>query len=233
VRFTIDPPVFEKFPALCIGAVIVHQANNHGQSKEIIELLREREKEIRGKYPIGELSRHPNIAAWRRAYSSFGSKPSKYRSSVESLYRTVLKGTEIRSINKMVDIYNFISLKHMIPVGGDDLAGIEGDIVLKLARGDEPFVPLNSSDAETVNEGEVVYADARQVLCRRWNWRECDKTKMTSSTEEALLVSEALPPVGVEELVLIIEELGDLIGKYCGGQTRKAILNRTNDTVQT
>ena len=195
--------------------------------------MRARENEIRMQYRIDELSRQPKIAAWRRAYSSFGAKPSKYRSSVESLYRIVLKGLDIRSINKMVNIYNFISLKHMIPIGGDDIAGVEGDVVLKFSQGDELFTPLNSVDAETVNEGEVVYADARQVLCRRWNWRECDKTKMTSSTEEALLVAEALPPVGEKEIAQIIYEMGELIGKYCGGEIRKAILNKNNDTIQT
>ena len=32
----------------------------------------------------------------------------------------ILSETELRHINKLVDIYNFISLKHMLPVGGED-----------------------------------------------------------------------------------------------------------------
>jgi lysyl-tRNA synthetase class 2 len=187
--------------------------------------IREREVEIQREFDSETLSQHPKIRAWRQAYSSFGAKPKKYKSSVESLYWLVLKGNELRSINKIVDIYNYISLKHLVPVGGDDTAKVDGDIRLKFARGDEPFTPLNSEEIETPKEGEVVYTDSKEVLCRRWNWRECDKTKMTEDTREALLVVEGLPPVTKEEMQKIIEELSTLISEYCSGETRTFILD--------
>lgn len=64
---------------------------------------------------------HPHIAPWREEYRQFGAKPKKYRSSIENLIRRISKGEEIRHINKLVDIYNIISLKYVIPVGGEDL----------------------------------------------------------------------------------------------------------------
>jgi lysyl-tRNA synthetase class 2 len=195
-------------------------------------LIREKEKEIRENYSTETLSQHSRIDSWRKAYSSFGAKPKKYKSSVESLYRMISKGVDLRPINKIVDVYNYISLKYMIPAGGDDLSKVEGDIILKFANGDEPFTALNSEERKTAREGEVVYTDAKEVLCRRWNWRECDKTKMTEETKDVVLVVEGLPPVTEEDVQKIGEELSVLVRTYCGGETRIAVLNEEKREIE-
>lgn len=225
MKFKIDTRIFEKFPGLKIGVVTVRNIDNHGLSDEIMQLIREKEREIRVNYDTETLSQHSKINSWRGAYSSFGAKPKKYKSSVESLYRMILKGLDLRHINNIVDLYNYISMKYMIPAGGDDMAKVDGDITLKFAVGDEPFTALNSKEKETAKEGEVVYTDSKEVLCRRWNWRECDKTKMTEETKDVILVVEALPPVTKEELDEVEEDLSRFITKYCGGEIRTAILD--------
>jgi DNA/RNA-binding domain of Phe-tRNA-synthetase-like protein len=225
MKLRIDAKIFEKFPGLKIGVVTARNIDNHGFSEGIMQLIREKEKEIRENYDTETLSQHPKIHSWRGAYSSFGAKPKKYKSSVESLYRMVLKGFDVRHVNKIVDLFNYISIKHTIPAGGDDIAKVDGDIILKFAAGDEPFTALNSQERETAKEGEVVYADSKEVLCRRWNWRECDKTKMTEDTKNVILVVEALPPVTREELEEVQDDLSKLITEYCGGEVRTYILD--------
>jgi DNA/RNA-binding domain of Phe-tRNA-synthetase-like protein len=225
MKLKIDAKIFEKFPGLRIGVVSARNIDNHGLSEGIMQLIREKEKEIRENYDTETLSQHPKIHSWRGAYSSFGAKPKKYKSSVESLYRMVLKGFDVRHVNKIVDLFNYISIKHTIPAGGDDIAKVDGDIILKFAAGDEPFTALNSQERETAKEGEVVYADSKEVLCRRWNWRECDKTKMTEDTKNVILVVEALPPVTREELEEVQDDLSKLITEYCGGEVRTYILD--------
>jgi len=232
MKFIIESRIFDKFPGLKVGIVRGKQIDNRGGSDEIMGLIKKREEEIRREFDSETLSQHPKIQAWRRAYSSFGAKPKKYKSSVESLYRMVLRGVDLRPINRIVDIYNYISLKHLVPVGGDDISKVEGNISLTFARGDEPFTPLNSEETETAKEEEVVYTDSKEVLCRRWNWRECDKTKMTENTEEVLLVVEGLPPVSKEEVQRIIEELSTLIIEYCRGENKTFVLEERNSEVE-
>lgn len=227
MKFKIESDIFEKFPGLNIGIVIARQINNQGRNDELMDLLCEKEKEILAEYDTETLSQYPRIESWRKAYSSFGAKPKKYKSSVESLYRMILNGTNLRHISKIVDIYNHVSIKYMIPVGGDDLAKVDGDIRLKFARGDEIFIPLNSQEEQSAKPGEVVYADEREVLCRRWNWRECDKTKMTEETKDVVLVSEGLPPFTQGEIQEIVEDLSGIVKNYCGGKTETVVLNQT------
>jgi len=232
MKLKIDTRIFEKFPGLKIEVVTARNIDNHGFREEIMQLIREKEREIRENYDTETLSQDPKIDSWRKAYSSFGAKPKKYKSSVESLYRMILKGLDLRHINKIVDLYNYISIKHMIPAGGDDMEKVDGDIILKFAIGDEPFTALNSTEMETVKEGEVVYADSKEVLCRRWNWRECDKTKMTEETKDVILVVEALPPVTREELEEVEEDLSRLITEYCGGEIRTDILDEAKREIE-
>lgn len=231
MRFTIDDRIFEHFPGLCLGVVIAEDLNNRGSMDELWTLISSRQEEIRARIGSEALSQLPKIASWRMAYSTFGAKPKKYKSSVESLYRMVLRGNGLRPINPIVDIYNYISIKHMVPIGGDDISRVEGDIALRFAIGGERFHPLNSQEVEWVKEGEVVYADDVEILCRRWNWRECDKTKMTEGTHEAMLVVEGLSPVNRAEVEKIAEELGELVEQFCSAEIRLETCHEGNPEI--
>jgi lysyl-tRNA synthetase class 2 len=224
LRFQIDPAIFETFPRLHIGVVRVKDLDNHGDRTDLMEKMEQIQKDIRENFRIETLTECPKIQNWRKAFALFGAKPKKHRSSVENLYRMILEGRDLRPINKVVDIYNCVSLEHMVPVGGDDMALVDGDIVLRFAAGDEPFVPLGPGEPQTARKGEVIYADNRDVLCRRWNWRECEKTKMTEETQDVLLVSEGLPPVTEEEISRIAADLKGMICQYCGGEAEVAVL---------
>ena len=222
----INKEIFDNYPGLNIGVVIVKGLDNTGQSPEIMDLINDKQNHIRTNYNTETLSQNPKIGVWREAYRKFGAKPKKNKCSVENLYRMILKGIKIKSINKVVDIYNYISLVHMIPVGGDDLDKVQGQVVLKFAHGDEDFTPLNSEEIVHPKQGEVVYCDDSDVLCRRWNWRECNKTKMTQQTKNVCLIVEGLPPFTIDQIEDIIEELADKITVYCGGEAKTHVLNK-------
>ncbi|MGD2245617.1 MAG: phenylalanine--tRNA ligase beta subunit-related protein [Candidatus Aminicenantes bacterium] len=232
MKLRIERQIFDKFPGLNLGVVIARQIENHGKSDELMRMMRDREKKIRKDLHTETLSQEPKIESWRKAYSSFGAKPKKYKSSVESLFRMILKGIDLRPISKIVDIYNYISIKHMVPVGGDDTANVEGDIVLRFARGDESFTPLNSEEMESPSVGEVIYSDDKEVLCRRWNWRECDKTKMTEETRDIVLVIEGLPPITQNEISAVIDDLAQMVHEHCGGDIETAVLNEANVEIE-
>jgi len=232
VEFSISRDLFAQFPELILGLIHIQGIDNSTAASGISALLHSEEERIKVAYKTETLSKLPRIKSWRSAYSAFGAKPKKYKSSVESLYRMVLKGIELRSINPLVDIYNYISLKYMVPLGGDDLDRTEGDIELGYASGEESFIPLNAIEMEQVKEKEVIYRDAKGVLCRRWNWRECDRTKLTPQTRNAVLVAEALPPVGRQEITEISQILSTLVQQYCGGKHNIYLLDKGNQVVR-
>ena len=172
MQFKISNAVLEKFPTVQIGILTVKGIDNTETNQEILNLIKQEQERIRKEFEKKTLSENERIKCWREAFSLFGAKPKKYRCSVENLYRMTLDDIDLTHINKIVDLYNYISLKHMVPVGGDDLDNIEGNITLKISNGTEQFMELNSTETKNPKEGELVYMDDKEVLCRRWNWRE-------------------------------------------------------------
>ncbi|MEM5772881.1 MAG: phenylalanine--tRNA ligase beta subunit-related protein, partial [Candidatus Aenigmatarchaeota archaeon] len=221
--------LFEKYPEAIIGILVARNLDNHGENQEINSLLRQEESKIRSDFDLENLAQSPLIQNWRKAYKLFGSDD---RCSSEALIRLVLKGNQIRHINKLVDIYNYISLKYRTPVGGEDLDKIEGNIYLKFADGKERFVVLGSTKEENPKKGEVVYADDKEVICRRWNWRESENTKLTEETKNAFLVIDALPPINEEVVKKALEEFGELVKRYCNADIQMFILNVKNRQIE-
>ena len=224
-RFLVDEPFWALFPEARIGIVLAHGVDNRTPRPAVEERLAAVSREASGVLGDGEVADHPAVAPWRNAYRAFGAKPSKFRSSIESLLRSARAG-RLGTISPLVDLYNIASLEHRLPCGGEDLASVAGDIRLTRARGGESFVPLGSSAADPPEAGEVVYLDDKGVLCRCWNWREAERTKLTPATTDAFLCIEALPPIAAEAHRAACEALAAQVRQVLGGTATVAILDR-------
>lgn len=233
MKLSISPEVFAKLPELRLGVLVARGVRNDGEVAEMPALLRQEEARIRRELSPDGLSGHPRILCWRGAYRAFGAKPKEHRSSVENLYRLVLRGGEVRAVNPLVDIYNFVSLRHMLPAGGEDLDRVSGDIELAVAGPSEPPVRLlGDAQERPPHPGEVIYRDAISAVCRRLNWREAERTKLTRETRNAILVLEALPPIATEDLGAALGELKKLISQHCGGNLSDALLDAASPTLE-
>ncbi len=192
--------------------------------------MRETEQEIKRELTLEDVPTLPQILVWRNAYLSFGANPNKFRNSAEALLRRVLNGKELPAINSLVDIYNTISIKYKVPLGGDDLDKVDGDILLTKAKGTESFTSLGSTETEIVEPGEVIYQDAKEVLCRRWNWRESNKSCMTEHTKNVCFVIEVLD--STTNLSQVLQELGQDIHTHCGGHVTTYTIDKDNKEIE-
>jgi DNA/RNA-binding domain of Phe-tRNA-synthetase-like protein len=228
----VAPEIFDAFPDAVLGVLTFEGVENGGERAEILEALRRQEEGLAGRMGTVPVSEHPHIACWREAYRRFGAKPKDHPSSIENLVRRVLKGQSLRHVNRLVDLYNTISLAHLVPAGGEDLDAIEGDIELAFAGDAEPAVRLlGEPEARPPKRGEVIYRDRVGAICRRWNWKEADRTKLTDATTRGLLVIEGLPPIDRALVAGAAAELAELVEKHCGGRVRVAIVDRENPEV--
>ena len=149
----------------------------------------------------------PHVAAWREAYRAFGAKPQRTRNSLEALLRRVPSG--LPRVNRLTDLYNAISVRHQIPLGGEDLSRYTGAPRLVRATGIEPFDTAADGAAviEHPDPGEVVWCDDAGVTCRRWNWRQARRTQLREDTTAALFILDALDPVADEALHAAADDL--------------------------
>lgn len=161
----------------------------------------------------------PHLAAWRDAYTAFGAKPSRTRNSAEALARRALTDAGLPRINLLVDLYNAISVAHLIPVGGEDTDRIRGAMRLVRATGQEPFSTVAGGEEalEHPEPGEVVWCDGEGVTCRRWNWRQGVRTRLAEESVNAVFLLERLAPMTIGELEAAGAELAERLAKLSPG----------------
>ncbi|SDH67700.1 lysyl-tRNA synthetase, class 2 [Alteribacillus persepolensis] len=138
--------------------------------------------------PYG-INTRQEVKRWRNVYKHMGVKPSKFLSSFESLFKQYKKGKNVFGIHPIVDIYNYISLKHRLCIGAYDLDKINGNVHLRFAdqKAEERMVPIGSNKPIPLHYPSVVYSDDRQVICALWNHKDADSTKIDTSSKKILL----------------------------------------------
>jgi DNA/RNA-binding domain of Phe-tRNA-synthetase-like protein len=136
------------------------------------------------------------IREWREAYRAFGAKPQRTRPSVEALLRRLDAG--LPRVDRITDAYNAVSVAWLLPAGGEDRNAYAGPPRLVRAAGTEDFDVLaaGSPVTEHPEPGEVIWRDDAGVTCRRWNWRQCLRTRITQASTSAFFVLDGLPAVG-------------------------------------
>jgi DNA/RNA-binding domain of Phe-tRNA-synthetase-like protein len=127
----IDEAVRLAYPDY-VGLVLVAEGVRNGPTDANTDaVLADAEAALRAS-GLERAADHPHIAAWRAAFSSFGAKPSRYPSSAEALMARVLKGQPLPRVNALVDLYNAVSVRHALPLGGEDADRLDGALRLTM-----------------------------------------------------------------------------------------------------
>jgi DNA/RNA-binding domain of Phe-tRNA-synthetase-like protein len=229
--FRVEEEVFRMFPQFCRGIVTAAGIDNSQPSPDLEKLLREEEEKMRQDSGF-DLATHPRLQVWKEAYRQFGSNPNKFTPSIVFLAKQGKSGKTVRSISPAVDAFNIISIRHIIPCGGDDMDSVDGDVTLGRAVSDETFAPIfKPEEIEHPDAGEVIYVNrlTKRILCRRWNWRNADFSKLRPETRNLEInVDGMMPSIGRAEIEQAAEELKELLLRYCGGHVTVRYLNAQN-----
>jgi len=138
------------------------------------------------------------VRHWQEVFSSMGAS-SKYQSSIVALWNRFKADNRLYEILPVVDFYNAVSLRYLTPMAAYDADKIVGGIFLRYAQKGEPFTPLgNPKQVEKTKNGEIVYADERKVICRYWNLRDCDQTRITGDTRSVILFADLVADSAAE-----------------------------------
>jgi len=201
-KVIVSDAVFELFPEFYRGLVLVKNVTIRKSYKPVRRLLRQQVEE-------GVDPGDARVLAWERAHREFGSDPEAHPPSIRALAARVASEPNLPFINSVVALFNTVSLKYVLPCGGDDVDRVQGNLVLARAEGTEAFVPLGGGDEESPEPGEVIYYDdvANNVMCRRWNWRNGDRTKIEDTSTRLVINVDGLPPTTPE----IVREARDVL----------------------
>lgn len=210
---SISPEIFALRPDFTALSISVTNARNTLASAETAGILNDACRSL----DWAEWA-EDHLGAWDDAYRAFGAKPKRTPCSATALRKRAASEPGLPSINAVVDLYNAISVKFALPVGGEDAQSYQGSPRLMRASGDEPFETVEAGQAKIdhPNAGEVVWCDDYGVTCRRWNWRQGPRTQITEMSTSLWFVLERLDPMPLEALL----DAGRLL--VCGLQSHAA-----------
>ncbi|GHI09632.1 cytoplasmic protein [Streptomyces cellostaticus] len=216
---TVSDEVRALAPGFTHVAIEAYDLVNGPSTEESSALLDEAARRLAERLAGRAPHEDPHMAAWREVYTAFGARPSRTRNSAEALAKRALSDAGLPRINLLVDLYNAISVAHLIPVGGEDIDRIQGGMRLVRATGEEDFVTVAGGEdvVEHPDAGEVVWRDDAGVTCRRWNWRQGPRTRLTEETVSGVFLLETLAPMPVAAAESAAAELAELLEKFSPG----------------
>mgnify|MGYP001812089654 CR=1 FL=1 len=228
--FSYDPALLDRFPTIRAGVIHARGVSNGPTAASLLERYEQEQLSVvrlmEGRTP-GDV---PALAAWRRAFSAFGVKPTQYRNAAEALLRRLTKQGNIPSINTLVDIGNLVSIRYSLPVAFFDQAAVAGATTVRIADGSERFTDLGSRDVVNPEPGEVIFVDdAGLVSARRWCWRQSAESATGQGSTDVLVTVEGHHQEAAAAVAAALDDIGDLLAEFQpGAATERSLLGPDN-----
>lgn len=224
----VAPEIWERYPSYTAHLLVISNIANQPSTEFSDNFLAEVEANALARLSESPLDQLPEVKLWRETFASFGVKPKDGRSSFEALLRRVDKG--LPRINLLTDLYNALSVKYLLPIGGENFDRYQGPPKLMLATGSEPFDTTANGEPVVVNPepGEVIWRDDLGVTCRRWNWRQCVRTRLEVDTTTTLFIFDGLGEQSEQKVATCAAELVALTGSIWPNQLVTSVTLKAN-----
>ncbi len=228
--FAYDDAVAERYPTIRAGVIHATGLANGPSPPELLDEYRAEQQAASEMLKATAMADLPQVAAWRRAFTRFGAKPTQHRNAAEALLRRLSKHGDIPTINTLVDIGNLVSIRYAMPVAVFDQANIAGSTTVRFATGAEPFTDLGSTASVYPDPGEVIFVDGNNVVsARRWCWRQSAQSATSTTTVDALVVVEGHHDSASQDVESALTDLTSLLASYQPhSQTESYVLSPTN-----
>ena len=143
-----------------------------------------------------------HLQSWAEVFQKFGAKPKRTPCSAAALIKRVIKDGALPSIDPIVDLYNAVSIRYAVPVGGENSLAYQGSPQLDIATGQENFDTMKEGEpaSESPEKGEVIWHDDAGVTCRRWNWRQGIRTRLSIENSSMWFILESLSSMPLDQL---------------------------------
>ncbi|MBN2303355.1 MAG: hypothetical protein JXQ72_02685 [Anaerolineae bacterium] len=230
ILFQYDPALLERYPDIRGGVIHASGLINGPTPPALADAYAAEQRAVLERIGPTPLADIPSLAAWRRAFSAFGVKPTQYRSAAEALLRRLTKQGDIPNLSLLVDLGNLVSIRYGLPVAVFDTRQTTGTVTVRFADGDERFTDLGSDTVTPPEPGEVIFVDAdKLVSARRWCWRQSDQSASREDTTEALITVEGLHDSAATDVQAALTDLQTLLAAYVPGVALRADLLSPNN----
>ncbi len=236
MKFVIEDRVFKAIPGLRVAIIIAKDLKyNENATLKIRKILQTYWQEgARACQAYSNVQSHPQVKAWRDCFQSLGVSVKKYTSSVENLLKRAVKQPDPRSINPLVDLYNAMSVRYILPFGAFDIDDLPMDVPLELrfTKSSDTFMALDETQSNSVPENEVAYIIGSEVVTRHINWKQSKHGLVKEQSTNVIFMSEVLASIPQNVVEQMIIDLFKLIKDLFNVECRISILDVSNPSIQ-
>ncbi len=230
MKYTVYPQVFELNPNIEFGIIIGRDLTVSQSTESDQRILLSAQGAARQKIDPAIIRELPNIAAARQVLQQAGINPNKYTPSVEAMLKRVVKGSNLASINSLVDLCNAVSLENEISLGAHDLKDIDADLEVRLSRSGDRFLPFGETIWENVEDGELIFTAGPTVQTRKWIWRQSELGKITEDTHNVFFQVAGFRDN--KSLKNAVQQIEQLVRDRFGGTTTTFFVNQDQSSIE-
>jgi DNA/RNA-binding domain of Phe-tRNA-synthetase-like protein len=215
--FSIATEIKESYPSISVGIAIIRGLTVRESD---LELEKEKQYFARSQAELTNeaISAWPEIAAYRRIYREMGLDWHSRRPSPEALLRRLVQGKGMASVNTCVDAYNLAVMENRISVGAFDLAKIVFPTQLRFAGAGDQILLHGDKEPTVYTATELAYYDSQGGYNIDFNYRDAQRTLVTTSTKDVWINVDGVYEVTPEKVEKTLFDAVSRIVKYCGGQ---------------
>lgn len=232
MRYSVDMSILKINPNIKFGILVGRDIKNSETMPNDHARLREAEKKMREIYRDIHVRDLLNISLYRSFMTKVGINPNKYPPSVEAMFKRIIKGTSLPTINALVDLCNAISIEQIISLGAHDLADIHEDLEVRFAKDGDKFLSFGATDYEPVDIDELVFVSGHKVQTRKWIWRQSELGKTTIDSKNLFFQLVGFDNDKGLSLNRAMEDIENLVIGRFQGSCEKYIVDLNNRCIE-
>jgi DNA/RNA-binding domain of Phe-tRNA-synthetase-like protein len=213
----IDELVRKAFPDLKVIDTQINGVKVRNTDPSLEKAKAEVANEVRSKYTLEGLKDQLLMRKYRNFFWKVDVDPTKTRPASEALIRRVLSGRPVPTINTLVDAYNIASIRSGVPIAAFDTNQLKGTTRMRFARAGEKFLGIGMEKETELRGVEVILEDDRG-LSAIYPYRDAERTKVTTSTNNATLLICGVPGVDDASLDYAKELCQETVIAFCSGR---------------
>lgn len=226
MKITIKKEVFKSFHPQFKMAFILAQGVDNKKLEESRHLLEEIALLSAQLFQKDTVKAHHFISPWAAAQEEFGPQAKHYRTALEKLLHQAIRKEKISSGLAVINLVNYLSLKHLVPAGVDDYDKIDGGLSFQLSTGKERISVLKQ-----LKKNALYCRDNQGIVGIKLDFWKSPKTKPNRNTRNFLIHFAALPPFDSKKMQGLLQEAKVLLKDFCGAKLKVEVLTGNKASV--
>ncbi len=166
---------------------------------------------FRAVHTLATVLNHPHLEAYRKLHSGLGISESNIVPSPESLIRKLFQTERLQSLGPIVDLYNSISLQHLVSIGAHDAEKLGGRVSLAMNNSEIRFRPLGQKKKLSLPANEYSYQTENNRAICRLECKQANETKLRPDTNSWFFILQGNQNIGPDILAEACESLTQLL----------------------